>query len=60
MKHCRYFGHSTPAKLLLLLIACPLSALADNTWSYHQESDSLSNKTYSFAQSPLPRPGLYD
>jgi len=60
MNHSRYFGHSTPAKLLLLLIACPLSVLADNTWSYHQESDSLSNKTYSFAQSPLPRPGLYD
>ncbi|MEI7997571.1 MAG: hypothetical protein WCH01_22005, partial [Methylococcaceae bacterium] len=37
-----------------------MSALADNTWSYHQESDSSSNKTYSFAQSPLPRPGLYD
>ena len=34
--------------------------MADNTWSYHQESDSLTNQTYSFAQSPLPRPGLYD
>lgn len=34
--------------------------MADNTWSYHKESDSLTNQTYSFAQSPLPRPGLYD
>lgn len=43
-----------------LLIICPINALADNTWSYHQESDSLTNQTYSFAKSPLPRPGLYD
>jgi len=34
--------------------------LADNVWSYHQESDSLTNQTYSLAQSPLPQPGLYD
>lgn len=45
---------------LLWVLACPLNTLADNTWSYHQESDSLTNQTYSFAQSPLPRPGLYD
>jgi hypothetical protein len=43
-----------------LFMANPLNALADNSWSYHQESDSLTNQTYSFAQSPLPRPGLYD
>ena len=43
-----------------LLILCPLSVAADNTWSYHQESDRLSNKTFSFAQSPLPPRGLYD
>ena len=60
MKHSRFFGNSTPAIMLALIIACPLNALADNTWSYHQESDSLTNQTYSFAQSPLPRPGLYD
>jgi hypothetical protein len=34
--------------------------LADNPWSYHQGKDSLTNQTYSFAQSPLPQPGLYD
>ena len=60
MKHNRFFGNNAPAILLGLLIACPLNALADNTWSYHQESNSLTNQTYSFAQSPLPRPGLYD
>jgi hypothetical protein len=60
MKHNRFFGNNAPAILLGLLIACPLNALAANTWSYHQESDSLTNQTYSFAQSPLPRPGLYD
>ena len=60
MTHNRFFGNKAPAILLGLLIACPLNALADNAWSYHQESDSLTNQTYSFAQSPLPRPGVYD
>jgi hypothetical protein len=60
MKHSRFFGNSTLAIMLALLIACPLNVLAANTWSYHQESDQLTNQTYSFAQSPLPRPGLYD
>ena len=60
MKHSRFFGNCNQAIGLALLIACPLAALADNTWSYHQESDSLTNQTYSFAKSPLPRPGLYD
>jgi hypothetical protein len=60
MKHSRFFGNSTPVTLLALLIARPLDALADNTWSYHQESDRLTNRTYSFAQSPMPRRGIYD
>jgi len=60
MKHNCFFGNNAPAILLGLLVACPLNALADNTWSYHQENDNLTNQTYSFAQSPLPRPGLYD
>lgn len=46
--------------LLLLLIVYPYSSKADNTWSYHQQSDSLNNRTYSFAQSPMPLRGLYD
>ena len=45
MKHSRFFGNRIPAILLALLIICPLNALADNTWSYHQESDSLTNRT---------------
>ena len=60
MNHSRFFGNSISAILLALFIVCPLNSSADNTWSYHQESDSLTNQTYSFAQSPLPRPGLYD
>jgi hypothetical protein len=60
MKHSRFFGNSKLAIMFGLLITCPLNASADNAWSYHQESDSLTNQTYSFAQSPLPRPGLYD
>jgi hypothetical protein len=60
MKHSRFFGNCNQAIGLTLLIVCPLTALADNTWSYHQESDSLTNQTFSFAKSPLPRPGLYD
>jgi hypothetical protein len=60
MKHYRFFGNRTQAIILKLLIVLPVNALANNIWSYHQESDSLTNQTYSFAQSPLPRPGLYD
>ena len=40
MKHSRFFGNSTPAIMLTLLIACPFNALADNIWSYHQETDA--------------------
>ena len=58
MKHSRFFCSSRLA--FVLALACPLTAWSDNTWSYHQEIDSLSNQTYSYAQSPLPRPGLYD
>ena len=60
MKHCCFFGHSTQTVVLALLIACPVNAWADNTWSYLQESDKLSNRTYSFTQSPMPRRGMYD
>lgn len=60
MIHGHIFGNRAQAIFLELLIALPINALANNTWSYHQESDQLTNQTYSFAQSPLPRPGLYD
>lgn len=46
--------------ILALLISCPFNVFADNTWSYHQESDRLTNRTFSFALSPLPPRGLYD
>ena len=48
------------AQLIALLITLPITAWADNGWNYQQKNDSLSNETYSLAQSPLPRPGLYD
>ncbi|MCK9619893.1 MAG: hypothetical protein M0R47_05095 [Methylobacter sp.] len=57
-------GHLPPKVpkrfILALLIFCPFSAIAANTWSYHQETDKLSNRTYSFARAPLPTRGLYD
>ncbi len=43
-----------------LLIFCSFNVSADDTWSYRQETDRLSNRTYSFALSPLPPRGLYD
>lgn len=46
--------------LLALLASCPLSVSADNIWSYRQENDRLTNRSYSFALSPLPPRGLYD
>ncbi|MEI6336117.1 MAG: hypothetical protein WCS87_16280 [Methylococcaceae bacterium] len=60
MNHNRFLGNSTLVLLFGFLITHSLTTLAGNTWSYHQESDSLTNQTYSYAQSPLPRPGLYD
>ncbi len=46
--------------ILTLLASLPLIAKADNTWSYHQEIDNLSNQSFSYAQSPLPLPGPFD
>lgn len=61
MKHKRLLTFNKAAHFIpALLILCPLYVAADNTWSYRQETDRLSNKTFSFAQSPLPPRGLYD
>jgi hypothetical protein len=60
MKHRHFLKQSTLATLIGVLIIPPLNAWADNNWSYQQKSDSLTNQTFSLAQSPLPRPGLYD
>ncbi|MCX7098721.1 MAG: hypothetical protein NTV43_12545 [Methylococcales bacterium] len=60
MKQRRSFGIQPLIFAVALLMACPLNTRADNTWSYHQANDSVNNQSYSFAQSPLPRPGLYD
>ncbi len=54
------FNKTAPQFILALLILCPLSVSADNTWSYRQENDRLTNRSYSFALSPLPPRGLYD
>ncbi len=42
------------------LSSTPLTLYADSGWRYQQQSDNLNNQTYSVAQSPLPKPGLYD
>ncbi|MGZ5576736.1 MAG: hypothetical protein ACXWEV_07635 [Methylobacter sp.] len=54
------FNKIVKSFILALLAFCPFSVFADNTWSYHQETDKSSNRTYSFARSPLPPRGLYD
>ena len=46
--------------ILCFLTGYSLAVQADNTWSYCQQNDSLTNQSYSVAQSPLPRPGVYD
>ena len=50
----------TKRLILGVFATLPLIAKADNVWSYHQEIDNLSNQSFSYAQSPLPLPGLYD
>lgn len=54
------FNKTAQRLLLALLFFSPFTVVAAETWSYHQESDRLSNRSYSFAQSPLPPRGLYD
>ncbi|MFA6162371.1 MAG: hypothetical protein WC685_02965 [Methylobacter sp.] len=55
------FFHKTIKRIILpALMSYSFCALADNSWSYHQESDRLTNRAYSFARSPMPTRGLYD
>lgn len=60
MNQRSFFANRIQGVLSAVLIFCPLEAFAVNAWSYHQESDRLTNLTYSFAQSPMPRRGAYD
>jgi len=60
MKLSSFFHKTIKRILLAILIACSFNALAANNWSYYQESDRLTNRTYSFARSPMPTRGLSD
>jgi hypothetical protein len=55
-----FFGKTIKRIILTTLIFGSFNALADNTWSYQQESDRLTNRTYSLARSPMPTRGIYD
>ncbi len=54
------FIKTAQKSILALLFCCSSSVFAANTWSYHQENDRLTNRTYSVALSPLPSRRLYD
>ena len=60
MKPSSFSGKIINRIIFAFLIACSFNALAANNWSYHQESDRLTNRTYSFARSPMPTRGLSD
>jgi len=60
MKPSSFSGKIINRIIFAFLIACSFNALAANNWSYHQESDRQTNRTYSFARSPLPTRGLSD
>ncbi|MGZ8225166.1 MAG: hypothetical protein ACXWT3_00840 [Methylococcaceae bacterium] len=60
MKYSRFFVSHFQHIILEILIACPFTTQAANTWSYRQESNPLTNLSYSVAQSPKPRRGVYD
>ncbi|MDD5271179.1 MAG: hypothetical protein PHU14_00540 [Methylovulum sp.] len=49
-----------PYALTLLALLVGSKAFAANVWNYQQETDRLSNQSYSYALSPLPRRDLYD
>ncbi len=46
--------------LMMALVVYASQGLAANTWSYLQDTDRLTNLSYSYALSPLPRRDLYD
>lgn len=60
MKLSSFFSKTIKRIIFVPLIFCSFNALADNVWSYHQENDRLTNRTYSFARSPLLARGLND
>lgn len=60
MNQRSFFANRIQGVLSAFLIFCPLKVFAVNVWSYHQESDRLTNLSYSFARSPMPRRGAYD
>lgn len=60
MKCNCFFNRGIRLLIGAVCIFCPLPGLADSTWSYHKDTDRLSNLSYSVAQSPLPLRGLYD
>ncbi|GAB6141505.1 hypothetical protein JCM14076_22340 [Methylosoma difficile] len=49
---------SVPALALSSFLALPSQAA--DSWSYQQQSDPLTNQSYSYAQSPRPDRSLYD
>ncbi len=57
---CRLLNKPSQRFLLALLVVYPFNLYADNIWSYHQESEPSTNRSYSLAQSPLPPRGVYD
>ena len=61
MKCSSYSGKISQRIILPLLIFSPFQVpAAVDHWSYEQRRDTLSNLTYTFAESPLPPRGLYD
>lgn len=60
MKYSGFVGKWLRRFILAILLFCALNVFAINVWSYHQENDRLTNRTYSLAQSPMPRLDLYD
>lgn len=60
MKENPFFVNSKQLILTALLMSVTVQVSAANTWTYHQESERLTNQSYSFAQSPRPESGLYD
>ena len=60
MNRCKKIKKYIFVGIISTLISSPFTVYADSGWTYQQQLDSLNNQTYSYAQSPLPKPGLYD
>lgn len=57
---CRQKLRISAVSALLCVLLLPANTMAADSWNYIQETDRLTNRSFSIARSPFPRRDLYD